>query len=92
MEASERVLRAHLQAALLLVSEDSRQNFHLMVEAVSIAQNLDGFDAEKLRAAAAYLIDTIECVLMGVDEYNKDPRWEAVTETFTKMRQDLAAA
>lgn len=92
MEPTERILRTHMQAALLLVSEDTRQNFQILCEAVSIAGDLDGYDQEKLRSAGAHLIDAIEDCLASVEGYANDPRMAQVAESFKKMREELAAA
>lgn len=92
MEASERVLRTHIQAALLLVTEDTRQNFGILREAVSIAGDLDGYDQEKLRSAGAHLIDAIEDCILAIEGYAQDPRMASVAESFKKMREELATA
>jgi hypothetical protein len=92
VDASERVLRTHAQAALLLVTEDTRQNFNILREVVSIAGDLEGYDQEKLRNAGAHLIDAIEDCIMSIETYVNDPRLAEVAQSFKKMREELAAA
>jgi hypothetical protein len=92
VEASERILRTHIQAALLLVTQDTQQNFEILREAVSIAGDLEGYDQEKLRSAAAHLVDAIEDCIMSISSYSNDPRLASVAANFKKMREELAAA
>jgi hypothetical protein len=97
MKRSEQLVRAEIAAMLGIVCNDSIDNFHLAVRAISTIQEdeLDGYDVEKLRDGAAYLLDAAEQVMLGVIGEDATAHSEQLADAaiqFKRLREELAAA